>query len=227
MRYWGCFILLTRAVMAALPINLAAAATSPQSGTADSPRWYGGINAGQSRVKTNNGRTDSRLIAAGAATATTAFEQERTTAYKLYGGYQFNRNVAVEGGYFDLGRFSSVTSTTGPTGALASESKPRGMNLDAVGMLPVPYANNLSVFARVGAHATKTNDTYAASGSVAVATPTTGKWDTNLKLGVGLQYDLTKSVGLRGEVERYRLNDAFNERREFDVYSLGLTIKFQ
>src|SRR5713226_3184589 len=52
------------------------------------------------------------------------------------------------------------------------------------------------------------------------------KKETNYKLGIGVQYDLTKSLGLRGEGERYRINDAVGNHGDVYVYSVGLVYMF-
>ncbi len=191
---------------------------------ADELRWYGGIGIGQSRAKFNDAGISNTLLAAGAATATTTAKDERDTSYKLFTGYQFNRHFALEGGYFDLGRFNYTSTTTGPVGSLSNNTKAQGVNIDAVGTLPI--AKNFSAIGRVGAHSTKTRDSYAGSGGITVLNPA-DRWDTNYKLGVGLQYDITKSFAVRGEMERYHINDTASDRRDTDVYSVGIILKFR
>jgi OOP family OmpA-OmpF porin len=72
---------------------------------------------------------------------------QKDTAYKLFGGYQFNRNVALEGGYFNLGH-NSFNALTSPAGTLAGESKVQSLNLDLVGTLPI--SERFSALARIG-----------------------------------------------------------------------------
>lgn len=107
---------------------------------------------------------------------------------------------------------------------MTGNAKPQGVNLDAVGILPI--AGNFSALGRVGAQNAEANDSYAATGGVAVLNPNPGKRATNYKLAVGLQYDLTRSLGLRGEMERYRINNAASNHSDIDVYSVGLVVKF-
>src|SRR3990167_9513078 len=100
---------------------------------ADDTGWYGGINVGQSKAKIDDARITSNLLGTGFATASIN-NDNRDTGFKLYGGYKFNRNFALEGGYFDLGKFG-FTAPTVPAGTLPGSIKLRGINLDAVGIL--------------------------------------------------------------------------------------------
>ena len=45
-----------------------------------------------------------------------------------------------------------------------------------------------------------------------------------MKVGVGLQYELSRSLFLRGEAERYRINDALDNRGDVDLFSLSLVM---
>jgi OOP family OmpA-OmpF porin len=43
---------------------------------------------------------------------------------------------------------------------------------------------------------------------------------------VGLQYQITQALAMRGEVERYRINDAVGNRGDIDLVSVGLLYRF-
>src|SRR5450759_2749828 len=95
---------------------------------ADDSGWYGGLNIGQSRAKIDDARITSNLLGAG-FTTTSINDDNHDTGYKLFGGYKFNRNFALEGGYFDLGRFGFTATTRVPVGTLSGNIKLRGLNL--------------------------------------------------------------------------------------------------
>src|SRR5665647_3930276 len=95
---------------------------------AEDSSWYGGVNIGQSRATIDDARITSGLLGQGAA-STSITDDNRDTGYKLFGGYKINRNFAVEGGYFDLGRFGFTATTVPPgTGTLSGTIKLKGLN---------------------------------------------------------------------------------------------------
>ena len=91
---------------------------------ADEPAWYLGANVGQGHSSIDAVRVGNGLLGSGAYVNSIGVD-ERDLGYKIFGGYQFNRYIAVEGGYFDLGRFG-FNATTVPSGSLSGEIKVRG-----------------------------------------------------------------------------------------------------
>ena len=121
---------------------------------------------------------------------------------KVYGGYGFHPNFAVEAGYADLGKFSSD----------AGSVSGKGLYVDAVGR--VPLTENVSALGRIGVFDGKAKNNLGASDS-----------STNHKVGLGLQYDLSEQTAIRGEWERYRF-DTFGSKADTDMYSLGVNYAF-
>src|SRR5450830_1598108 len=144
---------------------------------ADDTGWYGGVNIGQSRAKIDDAKITSALLGQGFAGASIT-DNDRHSGFKLFGGYKLNKNFAVEGGYFDLGTFG-FTATTVPAGTLSGNIKLRGLNLDAVGILPI--TEKFSVFGRVGANYAEATDSFTGTGLVTVRNPNPSSRDTNLK----------------------------------------------
>jgi OOP family OmpA-OmpF porin len=201
---------------------VALAAIASPFAAADDTGWYGGANIGQSRAKIDDGRITRGLLGGGFATSSIA-DDDRDTGYKLFGGYQFNRNFALEGGYFDLGKFG-YTATTVPNGTLSGNIKVRGLNLDLVGILPI--TEKFSAFGRGGLNYAQARDSFAGTGSVNVSGPNPSKRDANYKFGLGLQYAFTESLAMRAEAERYRINDAVGNKGDIDLISVGLVYRF-
>jgi OOP family OmpA-OmpF porin len=151
-------------------------------------------------------------------------EDDRDVGYKLFGGYKFNKNFAVEGGYFNLGKFGFTANTTTAGSSLTGTGKFQGANLDALGILP--FTEKFSAFGRVGYIYTWTKDTFSGAGAVTVTNSNPKKSDGNYKYGLGVQYDFTESLGLRVEWERYRVNDAVGNKGDIDMALIGLVYTF-
>ncbi len=186
---------------------------------ADAPFWYLGGNIGQSRAKIDDARITAQLPG-----SVSISDDDSNTAFKLFGGYQFNKNFALEAGYFNLGKFG-YTATTLPAGTLNGKIKLQGLNLDAVGIMPL--GNKFSVFGRLGLQYAQAKDEFSSSGVVPIpADPNPSKNATNYKAGVGVQYDFNRSLGMRAEAERYRIDDAVGNRGDINMYSVGLVYRF-
>lgn len=183
--------------------------------------WYGGANVGQSRAKIDDARISSSLMGSGFTSSIT--DDDRATGYKVFGGYQFNKNFSLEGGYFDLGKFG-YTANTVPAGTLNGSSKVRGLNLDLVGTLPI--TDKFSAFARIGLNYADVRDSFSSTGAVRVLDPNPSKREANYKFGVGAQYAFTEALAMRVEAERYRINDAVGNRGDVDLISVGLVYRF-
>jgi OOP family OmpA-OmpF porin len=189
---------------------------------ADDASWYIGGNVGQSRAKIDDQRITSGMLTGGLST-TSISNRDRDIGYKLYGGYQFNPNFSMEGGYFDLGKFG-FRANTSPIGTLDGNIKVRGLNLDLVGTLPI--TEKFSMFGRGGLIYAQSRDSFSGTGSVGVSNPNPSKSDAGYKFGLGLQYAFTQSLAMRTEVERYRINDAVGHKGDVDLVSIGLVYRF-
>ncbi|MDD5031032.1 MAG: outer membrane beta-barrel protein, partial [Rhodoferax sp.] len=126
-------------------LTLALLATPLAMAQTDTTGWYGGASVGQSKASIDEARITSGLLANGLIAGPIS-PVNRDLGYKIFGGYQFNRYWALEAGYFDLGTFGFST-TTAPAGSLAGDSRLKGLNLDAVGTLPI--TDKFAVFGRL------------------------------------------------------------------------------
>lgn len=206
-------------IVGAMALVTLAGIASPFAMAADSG-WYGGFNIGQSKATIDDDDITDSLLAEG-FTAVSINDDDSDTAFKLFGGYKFNKNFALEGGYFDLGEFG-YTATTVPAGTLEGNIRLKGVNLDAVGILPI--TEKFSAFGRIGVQYARAKDSFDVTGAVTVADANPSENATNYKLGLGVQYDFTKNVGVRGEWERYRIDDAVGNRGDIDMLSVGLIV---
>jgi OOP family OmpA-OmpF porin len=180
-----------------------------------------GAGIGQSRAKIDDARLIRSLTANG-ATLNTFTADERDLGFKLFVGKQLNQYVAVEAGYFDLGKFDFAATTSG-NGALRGEVGFRGVNLDLVGQLPL--TERFSLLGRAGMQYAKTSTYFSGNRLAAMTDPHPSERKLNAKIGLGLEYKLSEALALRGEVERYRLNDAVGNRGDVDLLSVSLVYK--
>ncbi len=206
----------------ALGLSLCALINSPFASAAMPANWYVGASLGQSIANVDDDRIRSELLGSGLA-VTSIGDNERDLGYKLFGGYQFNRNIALEAGYFHLGEFGFEANTS-PAGTLRGKIKARGVNVDIVGLLPL--GEKLSALGRFGLQYTYAKDSFAGTGAVVVADGSRDKRAGNVKAGLGLQYDLSRALALRGEWERYRINDGVSNHGDIDMLTAGLVFKF-
>ena len=203
---------------------LAALAAQPVLAQQDKHGWYAGGNIGRTGASID----DERIIRglAGQGLVTTSIEdRDEDRGYKVFGGYQLHRNIAVEAGFFDLGSFG-YTARTAPPGSLSGDIRVKGINLDLVGIWPI--TERFSALGRVGVTSARTKGNFGASGAVRMpyASANPSERATNVKFGAGLMYDFTPSFGMRVEAERYRINDAVGNKGHVDMVSVGLVYRF-
>lgn len=201
-----------------------AAALALAAGSA-SAQWYAGGNLGQSKVNYSASQLSADLAAIG-KTATGAVSNS-DLGLKVFLGYSFNENFALEGGYFNMGRPASYNGTiTAPTAATFSgKIEGQGVNLDMVGTLPV--ANGFSLFGRLGAayFQTKASATATAGNLTGYGNATSNKFVP--VYGVGAQYDFTKAIAGRIEVQRFgKVGNSNTGSGDVDFYSAGIVFKF-
>src|SRR5690606_33851597 len=90
-------IMISARQAAAFGCMTAAALASPWSQAQDAG-WYGGVNLGRTAATIDQDRITRGLASQGLATSGFS-ERDRDVGYKLFGGYQLNRNFAIEGGW--------------------------------------------------------------------------------------------------------------------------------
>ena len=190
---------------------------------AQDPGWYLGANVGPSRAKIDDPGITRNLLGDG-FTGIELTDHNNSTGFKVFGGYQTGAKwFALEGGYFNLGKFSYDAATM-PAGTMNGQIKLQGLDLDAVFTLPI--TQRFSAFARGGAIYVQAKDAFNGSGWVTVANAGPSKDVLSYTFGGGLQYQATRRVGLRLEAQRYRIDDAVGNKGDIDMLSLGLTVRF-
>lgn len=134
----------------------------------------------------------------------------------------------------NLGKFRATNDATYPGGAggRALDTKADGWNLFAVGF--VPLSGDFSLYGKLGTlYSTTKADLSVTSGVALPAGTITGRKrsEWNWAYGLGVQYEINKTLSVRGEWEHYaKLGNEGNadSTGQFNVnlYSVGLNFKF-
>ena len=203
-----------RVACAAFAITFASSAWSQEE-----IGFYLGANFGATSADSGDAADELRndLVASGFGSASASVD-ESDTGYKIFAGYQFNRNFALEGYYAHLGTYELRASTTGPVVNANGELEVKGFGVDAVAILP--FNNVLSGLARVGLFRWDTDSRVSAVGPGGTAGGSDSDDGTDVKFGVGVEWKLAPKLRLRGELEYYSFDDAIS------MLSVGLLYRF-
>lgn len=215
-------------------VLLSAVALSPLLAHAADTNWYAVVSAGQSTYDVDKSDFDVDGFQSRSSKL-----DDNDTGYKIQVGYKFNDNLAVEGGYVDLGRmtYSATLDNNNPraseVGPAAAELKAYGFNVEAVGILPV--GAGFSVFAKGGAIIAHTeSDAQITLSRFSTGTPAgtvsgdSHKTETSFKpaAGVGIAFDLNETLTARIEYERFFSLKTDADDVDVDLASIGLVARF-
>jgi len=166
--------------------------------------WYAGITLGQSDFK--------NIDCSGFSC------DKKDTAFRILGGYQINRNFAAELGYHDLGKMKATKPGT------SLDIKAKAWELVGVGAWPV--ANQFSIYGKLGFYS---GEAKASASLTGLGSGSIKETNTDLTYGLGVQYDLSREFGIRGEWQRYGKMGGGNFGGDFDVdvLSIGAIWRFR
>ncbi len=184
--------------------------------------WYVGGNYGETRGDVIDSRIIDALIGGGYNTRS-LHDDEDDRGYKLFAGYQINQNIALEGGYFSLGKFR-YQAEMDLLAVVRGDTTTDGINLDLVGIRPV--TERVSVFARAGAVYAQSRERRWETGPVINRYDHDRENDLSYKFGAGIQYAVTDALALRLEGERYRIDDLGGSKTNIDMFSVGMVYSF-
>lgn len=211
-------------VAGALALGLPASATAGEE-----KGWYIGGGLGQSKSDVDEAQFDSL-----SASSSTTSDEKDNSAWKLFGGYQFNRNWAVELAYVDLGK--ATAKQTVVSGSVNVDFEANGWNIAGVGTLPL--SQSFSLNGKLGVFRwDRDYKCTRASGTTNCNTPANRSASgTDLSYGVGLGHALTKQTSLRLEWERFKDLGDENKTRgtdngktgqsDVDFLSIGIRYNF-
>lgn len=184
-------------------------ATYTAAATAGDQNFYAGLSIGRSSA--NVSEISRQDILGSGFTSLNSFQNgssKSDTAWKIFGGYQFNPNVAAEFFYSNLGKFSRNASGNGTTGSsssvnfdLSSELKVTGFG--AAALIGMPLTPQWNVYAKPGLlvwDAKRSSTTTAAGASQSGSVSKSG---TSPSFGLGVSYGFTDKLSGRFEWEDY------------------------
>lgn len=223
--------------MASLAAVAAAAMTS--SAHAAEVGFYIGGQYGQTSKELNTADYDSYTLGprvfGGLGLTPTSFASsmdDSFNGYGFYGGYRFNRHLAVEGGYLNLGSFryralSMGTVSNLPTNARFNfDGETSGITVAALGVWPMSY--RWEIYGRGGVlFASNTASLYYADD---VQGPSRGQFSENsvdLLAGVGTSLNFLEIYDLRLEFQRvFDAGDKAIGEGNADTVSIGISVVF-
>jgi OOP family OmpA-OmpF porin len=129
----------------------------------------------------------------------------------LLGGYQVNKNLAVEMQYIDFGKSYFVATSPITT---------TGISVSAVGILPV--SDSFSVFGKLGVASTTLK---VDCGACTPANYSVTK--TAVAYGLGGQYNVNQALGIRVGYDKYAIGKSSEQTDgTYGVISAGVVYKF-
>jgi OOP family OmpA-OmpF porin len=185
----------------ALALTLAAGAAAAQDAG-----WYLGASVGNSKIS-SGGCDEGGALPAGFTC------EDSTSTWKIFGGYQFNRNIAVEAGYTDrLGKLE--------VSGLGQHADVTASAFEVLAVPALPVSENLSLYGKIGIYAAS-SDVSASSGASMTESNTGGT------LGLGAAWHFNKNLTARLDWQRYGKvgGDTVGEA-DIDTFNIGLLYKF-
>jgi hypothetical protein len=177
-------------------------------------QWYFGIGAG--RASLGGGTTLETTSTIGPATfysfSPTQFGGHDTALTARY-GWRFHRNMALELGYYDFGKYPFEIPVADPgVRTIRGSAKARSYGLSFVGILPIDRAD---LYARIGYARTQV-DSSADSGN----TSSRGRIRENEAYGaVGARWNFNSTVGVFAEYQKH-------DKLDINGYFAGLDYRF-
>ncbi|HEY6642522.1 outer membrane beta-barrel protein [Povalibacter sp.] len=163
----------------------------------------------------------------------------KSSGYGFVGGYRWLRNLALEGGYVDLGKYVYRDQSTGSNFDLNGDQidgvmlgqkltvKEAGIMLSALGILPLSYRSELYLRGGLLLSSNKISGSIEDEfGSFSIGSNTDS--DTDFLLGVGASFTVAEIYAMR--LEYLRVLDMGDKNlwgeADVDMVSLGFTVTF-
>jgi len=137
------------------------------------------------------------------------------TAYKLFAGYQVNRNFGWEAGYGYLGDVSG-RSTDGTI-----DFEVTNKALDFSGIVTLPVNDRFAVFGRLGVYRSQVELRGTLGGLQG------GDHNTSFTWGLGMRFDLARAFAVRAEWQHYPdIGGDAAGVDDMDLLTVGIVMRF-
>lgn len=172
--------------LASVALVIAVSSTASAADTG----WYVGASAGRTSIH--------EVCDTAGATGLMQSCKDSTSSYKVYGGYNFTREIGLEWGYANLGKAEVISS--GGAGTATSET----WAVPITGVYSLPITERLDVFGRAGVYFFKSESKTTGS----LVGPLRAVDDDGIEaiIGAGVSFKVWKSLSLRVDWDHY--NDA-------------------
>lgn len=138
----------------------------------------------------------------------------KDSAWKIFGGYMFNRHFGIEAAYINAGEVS-YSGTFSGFPVTGGKVELTAFNVSVLGNLPIN--EQFSVFGKVGLFSWE-----AEASDITGGFPFSGSEDgTDISFGVGVGYNFTPNFGVRAEYELFQTDNA-----DASLISIGLVWRF-
>lgn len=190
---------------------------------------YAGVNYGNFKTK-DRGACAAATSVLNANFSCTGVADDKDHVAKIFGGYGFMPHVAVELGYISFGDTTATASGTlkgtGTAATARTKLKSKGFVFAFVGTLP--FTNEFSLIGRIGTYRWNVqSEATTSAGNSALAKDTKPGFALD-NIGIGAEYNFSKTMGLRMEWERYLDvgSSHITGQTQIDSLTLGLIMKF-
>lgn len=170
--------------------------------------FYGGGSVGQASYR-----------------CTTSDDDCKNTGWKIFGGYKFTDNMAVEAGYYNLGEEEAKYDSE-YYGKMHASAKATGIGVS--GIYSQPVAENLEVFGKLGAMFWNVEGELSQDVGGSKVSVSDDEDGTSVLFGLGASYKFDDNWGIRGEWERYTveyedIDKGDDSEEDVDILSAGVT----
>jgi hypothetical protein len=149
---------------------------------------------------------------------TSTNSESSDTGYRIFGGFTRGENLAFEFAYSDFGAATFRAQSNGccfyPAGPVGVSLASKG--LEAAMIWRGTVSETFMVLGRLGILQWDV-DVTARVGS---DTGTSGSDGSDLLYGFGVEYEMSATLGVRGEITRYSMDDV-----DLDLFSLSMVIR--